>query len=341
MCRMTGENRGDRTDKVDGRRTRRGTRPKYARRRIHGQDLLERYALLLMAIMEQLGIPEYRHPKSNHIYSYRQKLALLVLRKRLRLSYRQFVIDLPSHVGFLKAIGLYDLDRMPDRSTYMKFVKTVDETDLERIVCAFQAFVRKDCVIAIDGTGFSNFLRSAHFVKRCKELGIKKEPRSYTKGSFAAETKTHLILSARISAVRKHDVRFIPEHVKDLEGLSISYALMDKGYDSEPVHRFMRSRLGCITVIPCRESRRNRGFATHGSHRKQMLKRLKTEGSDEKRMYRFRPQVETTNYMVKTHTGSHIPSELEHSRIVEGLCMVIAHNCKIVVEKGLVRNEES
>lgn len=320
---------------------RRGKRPKYARRRIHGQDLLERYALLLMAIMEELGIPEYRYPKSNHVYSYRQKLALLVLRKRLRLSYRQFVTDLPSHVGFLKAIGLYDLNRMPDRSTYVKFAQTVDETDLERVVCAFQAFVRKDCVIAIDGTGFSNFLRSAHFVKRCKELGIKKEPRSYTKGSFAAETKTHLILSARFSPTRKHDVRFIPDHVKDLEGMSISYALMDKGYDSEPVHKFVRSKLECITVIPCRESRGNRGFATRGFHRKQMLERLKTEGSDEKGMYRFRPQVETTNYMVKTHTGSHIPSELEHSRVVEGLCMVIAHNCKIVVENGLVRNEES
>ncbi len=229
---------------------------------------------------------------------------------------------------------------MPDRSTYIRFAQTVDETDLERIVCAFQAFVRKNCIIAIDGTGFSNFLRSAHFVKRCKELGIKKEPRSFTKGSSAAEIDTHLIVSARISAVRKHDVRFIPDHVKDLEGMSISYALMDKGYDSEPVHRFMRSRLGCVTVIPCRESRGNRGFATRGSHRKQMLERLKSEDSRERRMYRSRPQVETTNYMVKTHTGSHIPSKLEHSRIVEGLCMVIAHNCKIVVEKGLVRNEE-
>lgn len=41
------------------------------------------------------------------------------------------------------------------------------------------------------------------------------------------------------------------------------------------------------------------------------------------------------NFMVKTHEGSHILSRLDHTKITERLCMALAHNCKVVTEKGL------
>lgn len=334
MIRMTKARVDEAGNKIDGRKCRRGTRGKYSRKRIHGEDLLERYALLLMAIMAELGIPVYRCKTSNHVYSYRQKIALLVLRKRLKLSYNQFPKDLPSQTGFLKGIGLYDLDRIPDKSTLIKFAKTVDKKDLELIVNAFTRFARDRRVVAIDATGFSNFLRSAHFVKRCKDFGIKKEPRSFTKGSFAVEIKSHLVFSARFSATRKHDTQFIQEHVKDLRGLPLEYALFDKGYDCEPLHKHVRQILKCQTVIPCRISRGNRGFATHGYFRN-MMKRMLGEGGELKSVYNQRSQVETANFMIKTHNGSHILSKSDHTREVEGLCMVMSHNCKIVVEQGL------
>ncbi len=151
-----------------------------------------------MAIMEHLGIPEYRHRRSNHLFSYRGKIVLLVLRQRLRLSYQQFVKDLPSYKGVIDALGLI---HVPHHTTLIRFAQTVDEQDLEAAVCAFQHFCRKDCVPAVDCTGFSNFLRSAHFTKRCVDFGIRTEPGSFTKGSYAVDIDTHPIVSARYSAI--------------------------------------------------------------------------------------------------------------------------------------------
>ena len=334
MCRMTVCDSDNKTDKTDGRTIRRGTRGNYVRNPADGPDLFQRYAMLLMAIMKYLGIPEYRFPRSNHIYSYRQKIGLLVVRKRMCLSYNQFILDLPSYPNMLDAFGLREY--IPDKTTLVRFANAVDHGDLEAIVRAFCLFVDDPCVIALDCTGFSNFLRSAHFVKRCEELGIHKEPRSFTKGSFAVDIKTHIIMSARFSADKRHDIRFVDEHVSDLKGMDIGCMLMDKGYDSETVHRKLRQSLGCDTIIPCRESRGNRGFSVHGMIRNQMLDGLKDKDGEMRALYNKRPQAETANFMVKTHEGSHILSRLEHTRVTEGLCMVVAHNCKVVADLGLV-----
>lgn len=64
---------------------------------------------------------------------------------------------------------------------------------------------------------------------------------------------------------------------------------------------------------------------------------LNEEGNELRELYKQRPQVETVNFMVKTHEGSHILSRLDHTKITEGLCMALAHNCKVVIEKGLER----
>ena len=300
---MTERKSGKGTDKVDGRTLRRGKRGRYHRSQIEGNDRLLRYVQLLMAIMEHLEVPVYRHRKSNHVYSYRAKIVILVLREKLKLSYEQFCIDAPSYPHLLSEMGV---SFVPHRTTLIRFASIVDEQDLHNVIAAFRHFCHNERVLAIDGTGFSNFLRSAHFAKRCKEFGIKTEPRSFTKLSVAVDTETHLVVSARASPNKKHDSRFVPEHVRDLTGMRISHIAMDKGYDGEPLHRY---------VI-----------------RNQMKKALKEDG-ELKKVYDQRSQVETGNFMIKTHTGSHILSRLEQSKVTQALCKVIAHNCKIVADR--------
>ena len=229
-----------------------------------------------MAIMEYLEVPVYRHLKSNHVYSYRSKIMMLVLREKLKLSYEQFCIDIPSYPHLLAELGV---SCVPHKTILIRFANVVDEQDLQNVIAAFRHFCRDDRVLAIDATGLSNFLRSAHFAKRCKEFRIKAEPRTFTKLSVAAGTETHLVVSARASPTSKHDSRFVPEHVRDLAGMDISYVAMGKGYDGESLHRYVRRNLDCVTVIPCRGSRGNRGYSTHGIHRNQMREALK-EGGD-------------------------------------------------------------
>ena len=334
---MTGKKSNKIADKVDGRKLRKGRRGPYHRKQIVGNDRLIRYVQLLMAIMEYLEVPVYRHLKSNHVYSYRSKIVMLVLKEKLKLSYEQFCIDISSYPHLLAEMGVF---HVPHKTTLVRFAKVTDEWDLQNIIAAFRHFCHDDRVLSIDATGFSNFLRSAHFAKRCKEFGIKAEPRTFTKLSIAADTETHLVVSARASPTKKHDSRFIAEHVRDLTGMKISYISMDKGYDGEPIHRYVRKNLNCVTVIPCRESRGNRGYSTHGIYRNQMKKALK-EGGELKEIYNQRPQVETTNFMIKTHTGSHVLSRLDQTKIVQTLCKVIAHNCKIVSDKGWSWNPSS
>ena len=318
--------------KVDGRRLRRGPRGRYSRRMVDGPDLFVRYMELLMAIMEILEVPLYSSARSNHIYTDRQKICLLIFRQRLKLSYKQFETDLTSYKCVLDAIGLENY--YPEQSTLCRFENRVDPGIMEQVVGAFEAFCSKKCVLAIDGTGFSNFLRSAHFAKRCKDFGIKKEPRSFTKASLATDVSNHIVVSARVSPYKKHDSTFIPEHVRDLSGVDIHRILMDKAYDGENIHKHMRSRLGCETIIPVRRSRGNRGFTQHGFYRKQMI-RLLVPDSEHHKAYCQRSQGECTNYMIKTHTGSHILARNDGSKVTVGLCKVIAHNCKITCEKGM------
>ncbi len=330
---MTDGVKDDKSNKIDGRTLRTGPRGAYSRRGIGpDRDEYRRCAMLLLVIMEGLGIPLYRTNKSNHIYSYRTKIVLLVLRERAKLSYDGFADALPSYVGVLSVLGLQS---GPDPSTLCRFNACVDTDDLESVVTAFTYFVEKDCVLAIDATGFSNFLRSAHFAKRCREFGIKKEPRSFAKASFVGDVKSHLIVSARISPTRRHDSQFIPEHVRDLTGigLTVSYVLMDKGYDSRQIHRYVRAQWGCTTIIPARQSRGNRGYTTHCPIRTRMIEGLAEDG-EYRSIYNLRPQIETTNFMCKMATGSCILSRKPKSIINQGMFKVIAHNSKIVVSNG-------
>lgn len=318
--------------KVDGRKLRRGKRGNYQRRRVDQPGLFVRYMQLLMAIMEVLDVPVYLSKKSNHIYTCRQKICLLVFRQRLKLSYEQFEKDLPNYKNVLNAIGLDTY--YPEKSTLCRFENSLDPSIMEAVVNAFKAFCREKCILAVDGTAFSNFLRSAHFAKRCKDFGIKKEPRSYTKASLVGDISNHVVVSARISPFKKHDSTFIPEHTKDLVGMDISRMVLDKGYDGENIHNHLRSHLGCVTVIPVRQSRGNRGFSQHGFYRREML-RLLVPGGEYQETYNQRPQIECTNFMIKTHTGSHILARNDVSKENVGLCKVLAHNCKIVCEHDM------
>ena len=146
---------------------------------------------------------------------------MLVLKERLKLSYEQLCNDLPSYPHLLAEMGVFHIP--PHRTTLIRFASVTDEQDLQNVIAAFRHFCHDNRVLSIDATGFSNFLRSAHFAKRCKDFEIKVEPGTFTKLSIAADTETHIVVSARASPTEKNDSRFVPEHVKDLIGMDISH----------------------------------------------------------------------------------------------------------------------
>lgn len=138
-----------------------GSRKTYTRLRVYEcQRTMRTVVCLAMAAVVSAEVPEYRHLRSNHVYSYRQKIVLLILREYLGLSYRrthEIIGGNPAVTDVLR------MDFFPHYSTLAKFSKTVDPEDLKAIVCSFQMLLDRSGVVALDGTCFSDRRRSAHY----------------------------------------------------------------------------------------------------------------------------------------------------------------------------------
>lgn len=93
---------------------------------------------------------------------------------------------------------------------------------------------------------------------------------------------------------------------------------MDKGYDSESLHMFVRKRLDCIIVIPLVLRSRFPRLSLHGIILYQMRKAFE-EDRDLRDLHRQRPQVKTSNNMVETLSNSHSLSRFAKTRVVVGL----------------------
>ena len=78
--------------------------------------------------------------------------------------------------------------------------------------------------------------------------------------------------------------------------------------------------------------------STHGVYRNRVREGMRGDGVL-KAMYDGRPRVETSDSMVKGHTGSHILSGIGSSRIHQGLFRMIAHDTKTIVDRKPVARD--
>lgn len=279
---------------------------------------------IIMSVLKILDIPVYKHVKSNHVYSYRQKIAILVFMSAEGLTYNSLHRTLGKYHGFLDAIGLKK--SIPNGSTMNKFMKSLDKGILESIFPVFRRCLKKNSIVAIDATGLSNFDRSAHYEKRCDDFGHPLPKRTFTKLSLSSDSLTRFIVSARSSAKGSHDLTFTNAHLEDLELMEekIGHIVADKGYDSRLFMRSIKQRLHCDYRIPIRVSKKN-GYSVHGYERNRMLGLMQ----DKERwisIYGFRSVIESTNFMVKSQPKSNIRERLDENREKRALLTAAAFN---------------
>ena len=284
-----------------------------------------------MGLFRTMGIPEYLRPRSNHVFSFWQKLALAAFMAEEGLSYHSLCAQLGKYRGFMEAVGL---TYIPDGSTMCKFVSRLDTSLIESLFGPFSGISGKGCVLAMDATGLSNFRRSAHYEKRCVDFG-KSPRRTFTKLSLVVDTVKRFVLSARASCSNRADVSFSMEHVADLEafGTSPSMIVADKGYDSDTLHRTIRNSLGCEARIPVRKSRGKRGYVVHGVFRRNMLALMEDEDTWRKD-YGRRAVVESCNFMIKFTTGDHIDENIPRSRENKALLKAFSFNISNSIRLG-------
>jgi len=256
-------------------------------------------------------IPRYSSKFSNKIFCNHQKIILLILKQKLRTTYRDLVEILK-----ISNIPLYiALKRIPHHTTLVKFAKKIKSKLL-----SFLLPCRKANVIGIDGTGFSVENRSKHYEKRAALHSY----RRYVKLSIAADLDKQIILRQSIHKSPRHDNRDFMILMHDMKAKAVC---ADKGYDSNENHRFVMQELRAKSLIAIKDY----GNKRHRNWRKDW-RRVALRQFDEKR-YHQRSKVEAIFSSVKRKYGSNLRARDFLSQKKEILCKLVAYNIDRITKK--------
>ena len=301
-------------------------RKPYARTSVHvSQRRMHLIVHILKCAMVTSGVPEYRHARSNHVYSYRQKIALLVMKEYFGVPFRRMGDLIGSNPVITETL---DLEFIPHYSTMAKFSCSVDREDLKRVIRVFQALAVKGGIAAVDGTCLSDRGRSIHFEKRMNDFGQGPTVRILTKVSIVADTENKIVLAADVSSSHRHDITFMPEMIGQLHGCPIGVLVADKGYDSERVHLSVRKELGIRFLTPCKGRPTVPAKHVTGHFRRYMRQFLGPKCTNFTLAYQMRSIVETVNSMIKRVFGSMLRSRNPVNREIETFARIIAHNLR-------------
>ena len=173
----------------------------------------------------------------------------------------------------------------------------------------------KECeVAAIDGTTFSRTNASDHYLKRIDHEDVILRP---VQGIIMIDVEKRKFLSCRIRAKIRGEKCDVPYLVRK-SPCKLNGIILDKGFDSNPLHMFLREQ-GIWSVAPVRKGCR-RGF-----YRKE-LRDFFDYG-----LYWQRNIVESLISAVKRLFGSHVRARNAHMQRAELFCRLIAYNIGAVI----------
>ena len=262
----------------------------------------------IIEICKRAGIKKFSSKYSNKIFTNYQLIVLLVLKQKTGSGYEGFIeedlVEWPHVVEFL------GLKVIPHHDTLNKFAKRIKQSILELVL--LQATARtgiKVFVLGQDGTGFKAKKISHYYVfrleyyqrKNRKKKGRpskKRKRKRYIYVQIMVELRTQLPIAVLISRKPADDYnKFEPVARKVMKlGKSIKLVILDKGYDAEKVHEFIREVLGAESIIPARNEDVP-VYKTRGRYRKLMKKGYS------KKKYHQRSKNETVNSVVKRKWG--------------------------------------
>lgn len=215
---------------------------------------------------------------SRHDFTQHQLLALLCLKKRLRMRYREFTDVLGLMPPAMKEIGL---TKLPHFTTLQKFLVRICTPLLDMILKhSVGLFDIEKPWLASDGTGHACTHASLYYARKLKKHK-KRRRKHYTKNSITIDTDKQAIVSHRVRKGPKHDSVDAVPMIRRTKWLKPAGFSLDKGYDCEGIHKVMREELNAESQIPVR-----RGKAKTGRYRKLMENEL------EKNKYHRRSLVE-------------------------------------------------
>jgi hypothetical protein len=277
------------------------------------EPFLKRFVLSTKKLVTK--IPRYFSKFYNKIYDNRQKLSILILRQRLKMTYREII-------NFLKfnplARAMLNLNKVPEFTTLIKFHNRLKPEELNSLLCDKQANI-----VAVDASGFQTNHMSYHYANQWHSQD-KRKYRRYLKLTIAIDTNTQYVMAQKIRLSPRHDTIDFPSVLRDLK---CDYVVADRGYDSKKNRRFVLRQMKSFPEIPYRSISPTYRFS--GGNKLEFHKQI----------YHQRSKVETVFSVIKRKYGNYILSQTFESQKKELIFRLIAYNVdrKLILSLALIR----
>jgi hypothetical protein len=159
-----------------------------------------------------------------------------------------------------------------------------------------------------------------------RKEGRTQKYRRWTKLTVVCENKSHLIVSALVSAGPSTDCHYLePAVAQAVEHIPITTLLADSRFDAEYNHRLCREKFGIRSTIIKVNDRNLKYSRTKGLFRRKMKERLPSK------KYRQRWQIESVFSRFKRRLGNALTCRTKTSRIAECLLRVLTYNLMVVL----------
>ena len=251
-------------------------------------------------LIRRAGLPRWLHRFGPKKYEFWHHAIALIVKQECRLGYRR-VSRLLDWLGF----------KTPTYSALAKMFKRIDWRIWQKLLNITNG--QKLNIVAIDGSGMSRPLPSPYYYRRIDKPYPIEIP---LKISIAVDTRTKKIVSLRLRAKPRHDVKDAKYLIERLPSKP-KKIVADKAYDAEWFHQLCKDK-GIQAVIPIRKWGTPRVGITRLRHTSQKKFKDKT--------YHRREIVESVFGAIKRKFGASVSSLSAHTMRAEIYCRAIAHN---------------
>ena len=207
-----------------------------------------RFVKAALTLVKSTHITQYFCKYSKKVYNQYQLLVLILFKEYRNQHYRDFVEDVGDREQVQQVL---DFPAIPHFTTLQKFLRRIKSLHISYLFGKMvDLFYTNDDVIpitAIDSSGFTSGYSSHYYSARTGKIR-----KHFLKTSISVDTEQQVITGVIISKSRVHDTRHARRLLRQCHKRRKSeYYVMDKGYDSEAIHRQIRALLiitSCISV---------------------------------------------------------------------------------------------